>query len=271
MAASAPHPPPTSRWRRLVLAEVTPGGRMEGLDALRGLLALGVMGYHLSVWTGLFPTGSWLNMSFSKLGNIGVSAFFILSGFVAFRLTDWTRLQREGLGRYYLKRWLRLAPAFYLAVLLNVSLGLGMGPGPTPFHLVENLSLLFGLIHPNHALTIGGWFVGVVVLLYLVHPLLAWGRERYGPGLLLVLAAALWLWSLEPTLHGVMAERGSDRFHLYVMPRNQLWLLALGGLLAEVHRRIPWRLAWPTMLLGTAILLTSLLWRTPTSTITWWP
>ncbi len=249
------------RW---LLAEGGGSGRMEGLDALRGILALGVMGYHLSVWTKLFASGTWLNMTFSKFGNIGVSAFFVLSGFVAFRLTDWEKLQKEGLRRYYLKRWLRLAPVFYLAVGLNLIFQLGMGPGPSPRMILENVTLIFGAIHPNHALLIGGWFVGVVALLYIAFPLLAWLRHRLGPWFLVVLTLGLWAWSLEPTLHGVMAiEDGNARFNLYVMPQNQLWILALGGVLAELHRRASWRLAWPAATVLSALLLTWLLWIAP--------
>lgn len=259
-ASASPRKAP--RW---LLAEGHASGRMEGLDALRGLMALGVMGYHLSVWTNLFPMSSWLklNMSFSKFGNIGVSAFFLLSGFVAFRLSDWEKLRKEGLRRYYFKRWVRLAPVFYLAVALNLVFQMGMGPGATPRYIAENASLLFGFIHPSHALVIGGWFVGVVAILYAVFPLAAWLRHHLGPWFLVALTLGLWAWSLEPTLHGVMALKGDDRFHLYVMPQNQAWILALGGMLAEVHRRISWRLAWPAATVLAALLLTALLWIAP--------
>lgn len=261
MEPTSSSPRKAPRW---LLVEGVASGRMDGLDALRGLMALGVMGYHLSVWTKLFDSGSWLNMSFSKFGNIGVSAFFLLSGFVAFRLADWEKLRKEGLRRYFFKRWMRLAPVFYLAVGLNLIFQLGMGPGPSPQMILENLSLLFGAIHPNHALVTGGWFVGIVALLYVAFPLLAWLRHRLGPWFLVALTLGLWIWSLEPTLHGVMAiQELNPRFNLYVMPQNQLWILALGGVLAEIHRRISWRLAWPAATVLAALLLTALLWIAP--------
>lgn len=252
-----------TQGRSWILSEAPASHRFPGLDALRGLLVLAVALYHLSVWFGLHPSGSFANMAFAKAGNYGVSAFFVLSGFLLFRLTDLPRLRREGLGFFYLKRWLRLAPLFYLAVAVNLALGLGMGPEPTLRFIAENFTLAFGAIHPNHALVVGGWYVGLVVLLYAAYPLLAWATDRYGLAFLLLLTASLGAWSLSYTLHGVMAAPMDQRFHVYVQPGNQVFLLAFGGLLAWVHARIPWRLAPPAFLLGLALLLTLLLWPEP--------
>lgn len=205
------------------------------LDPLRGLLALCVAVYHLSVWFELWPSGSGPNMAAARLGNYGVSAFFVLSGFLLFRTAPWARLRAEGLGRFWLRRFLRLAPLFYLACGLNLAFRLGMGPAPSARFILENLTLTFGAFHPNHALVIGGWYVGLVSLLYLAYPALAWLRERGGLAFLALLALGLWAWSLPPTLHGVMGQEPWNRFHAYVLAPNQLFLLAWGGLVAGLH------------------------------------
>lgn len=244
--------------------ETTPeGDRLPGLDALRGLLVLAVALYHLTVWFGLHPSGTPANMAFAKAGNYGVSAFFVLSGFLLVRTTPWGRVAQEGLRTYYLRRWLRLAPVFYLAVLANVLLGLGMGPEPSLRFLLENATLTFGLFHPNHALVTGGWFVGLVVLLYAAYPALARLLAALRPGwdlaVLAVLTLALAAWSLPATLHGVLGAPEGARFHAYVQPGNQVFLFALGGLLARVHERCPWRLAPLPFLLLAALLVGLLL------------
>jgi peptidoglycan/LPS O-acetylase OafA/YrhL len=218
---------------------------MPGLDLLRGALALGVASYHLSVWFAVFPSGSVRNMALAKVGNLGVSAFFMLSGFLIFRLQTWETVRREGLGRWYLKRYLRLAPVFYLAVALNLVFHLGMGPTASPRMIAENLTLAFGAIHPNHALTVGGWYVGLVVLLYALFPLLVWLRDRLGFPFLLLGTLGLWAWSLPSTLHLVMGAPQSERFHVYVQPANQAFLFLLGGLGAWLHGRWTWRLPQP--------------------------
>jgi len=220
--------------------------RLGLLDPLRGILALCVAVYHLSVWFDLSPSGSGLNMATAKLGNYGVSAFFVLSGFLLFRTAPWSRIQKEGVGRFWLRRFLRLAPVFYLACAMNVVFQLGMGPGPSLRYLLENLTLTFGAFHPNHALVIGGWYVGLVSLLYFAYPALAWLREKSGPRggvvFLALLALGLWLWSLPATLHEVMATDQWNRFHAYVLAPNQIFLLAWGGLLAGLHAHTERRL-----------------------------
>ncbi len=217
-------------------------GRLGLLDPLRGILALCVAVYHLSVWFDLTQSGSGQNMAFAKLGNYGVSAFFVLSGFLLFRTASWSRIQAEGVPRFWLRRFLRLAPVFYLACGLNIAFHLGMGPDPTPRFLLENLTLTFGAFHPNHALVTGGWYVGLVSLLYFAYPALAWLQEKGGLWFLGALALGLWAWSLPSTLHGVMEQPLWNRFHTYVLAPNQLFLLAWGGLLAGLHARTEERL-----------------------------
>ncbi len=212
------------------------------LDPLRGILALCVAVYHLSVWFELLPSGSGLNMATARLGNYSVSAFFVLSGFVLFRTTPWSRVRSEGLGRFWRRRFLRLAPVFYLLCTLNVAFHLGMGPDPTWVRILENLTLTFGAIHPNHALVTGGWYVGLVALLYFAYPALAWLRERGGLWFLAALALGLWGWSLPSTLHGVMEQPSWNRFHTYVLAPNQVFLLAWGALLAGWHATTEQRL-----------------------------
>lgn len=216
--------------------------RLGLLDPLRGLLALCVAVYHLSVWFELWPSGSGPNIAAARLGNYGVSAFFVLSGFLLVRTAPMDRIRREGLGRFWLRRFLRLAPVFYLACALNLAFRLGMGPEPSLRFILENLTLTFGAFHPNHALVTGGWYVGLVALLYAAHPALAWLREKGGLAFLAALALGLWLWSLPSTLHGVMGQEPWNRFHTYVLAPNQVFLLAWGGLLAGLHEATERRL-----------------------------
>ena len=219
----------------------SPAFRLDGLDALRGLLALAVAAYHLSVWFEVFPGGTRANMALAKLGNYGVAGFFILSGFLLFRLSPWDRIAKQGLGRFYLKRFLRLAPVFYLAVGLNLAFRLGMGPDASWRHVVENVLLAFGAIQPNLALVTGGWYVGLVALAYAAYPAVAWAQSKGGIWVPAVLFLGLLAWSLPATLHGVQSCPQAWRFHAYVLPGNQLFLLAGGGLLGALHQRLAWR------------------------------
>ena len=153
--------------------------RLLSLDVLRGLMALAVAAYHLSVWTRLTDAGTFANHALAKFGNYGVESFFLLSGFCFFLLYAPERLRGLELARFYGKRFFRIAPLFYLAVALNLLFSLKMGPQPTLRMLAENATLTFGLFHPNHALVTGGWCIGLEFVFYLAFPPLAWLAARW--------------------------------------------------------------------------------------------
>ncbi len=232
-----------------------PQERFRTLDALRGVLAVGVAVYHLSVWFGLTPAGSTANMALAKAGNYSVSAFFMLTGFLLARTAPWHAIAEQGPARWYAKRLVRLAPLFWLAVLLGLLFRMGMGPEPSARFLLENLTLTFGLFHPNHALVTGGWYVGVAVLAYGAWPAVAWLMAKVGEGVLPVLVLGLVAWSLGPTLGGVMSQVGDHRFHAYVMPANQLFLVGIGALIGWAHGHGSRRIGHGAFLLGTALAL----------------
>ena len=225
---------------------------MPGLDVLRAALACGVMTYHLSCQFGTSASGTHGNMIIAEIGNFGVSAFFVLSGFL---LLAPGRAVKPA-SRFYLSRFWRLAPLYYLVVLIDIVARLGMGPAPTPRMVLENLTFAFGLIHPNDAMVSGGWFVGVLAIFYAVHPLLIRVLAKAGWPALLALTAGLWWWSVDRTLHGMPSTSSLyQRFNVYTAAPNHLWLFGLGGLLAELRARLRWRLPAPSSLLAILALL----------------
>lgn len=91
--------------------------RVSTLDGLRGFLALAVFAYHLAMMPGFLATGAWglpESRVMRALGPIGVSLFFMVTGFLF-----WTRLLRTqghpGWRRLYLGRLFRIGP-MYLVV-----------------------------------------------------------------------------------------------------------------------------------------------------------
>lgn len=90
-----------------------------GLDALRGIAILLVLFHHSSIKSAILsPLHA--NCRF------GVHFFFVISGFIiATQLLRATPLTRKDLGHFWMRRFLRLAPLYYLALVLETVLVFG--------------------------------------------------------------------------------------------------------------------------------------------------
>lgn len=97
--------------------------RIEALDGLRFLAAMGVLWIHC--WTihhnPRFFIGPVDIASFLAIGVNGVELFFVISGFCMYYFyASRTGFSYHDLYRFLLKRWLRLSPAFYVASLIYI-------------------------------------------------------------------------------------------------------------------------------------------------------
>jgi peptidoglycan/LPS O-acetylase OafA/YrhL len=106
-------------------ATAEPARRLDALDGLRGLAALGVLVLH--VWMFSYgdsdrPPKGLLDFSIGEL-RLGVQLFFVLSGFLIFRPFVAAALDgaRRGpsLTRYVIRRAARILPAYWLAVVAS--------------------------------------------------------------------------------------------------------------------------------------------------------
>lgn len=109
------------------LTQVRPNTRFVFIDALRGLAALSVVlfhaveGHHIPELFGRLPYGLQIGL---ENGNLGVAIFFVLSGFViAHSLYD-QKMNISLLGRFTLRRSLRLDPPYWFAIALTIGLSM---------------------------------------------------------------------------------------------------------------------------------------------------
>lgn len=240
--------------------DATESSRLHGLDILRGLMALAVAVYHLSIWSELSRAGTRINELIVTFGSYGVEGFFVVSGFCFFHLYGDSRWGLRELRRFHIKRFFRIAPLYYLAVAASLALrppfGTNpVGPGFSSRMLLENLSLTFGLFHPNHALVLGGWSIGIEYVFYLAFPLLAWATRRKA---FIYLGAVLLMALAVPWSFGKVQAApylGDMKLHTYVQIPNHAFLFLLGGIGADLRRRIPWRLNLSWFLGAAALLL----------------
>ena len=90
--------------------------RLPGLDLLRCIAILWVMGFHSFLVGGLGPDWSWL----SRYGWMGVDLFFVLSGFLIGTQVLAPLAQGQGLSLtdFYWRRALRILPAYWAVLAL---------------------------------------------------------------------------------------------------------------------------------------------------------
>ena len=157
------------------------------LNGIRFLAALLVIIHHIEQIRSLFGLPNhWGNASILRFGDNGVTLFFVLSGFLItyLLLVEREKFGQLAIGKFYLRRVLRIWPLYYFIVLL----GLAVMPHLTFFSIPglsgqvwDNLPqkiLLFGLIVPNAALVLYGavpylsqaWSIGTEEQFYLFWP-----------------------------------------------------------------------------------------------------
>ncbi|CAN5856338.1 acyltransferase [soil metagenome] len=186
--------------------------RVASLTGMRAVAALLVVGTHAAFGTGVLTHG-YLGLMMARL-EIGVSIFFVLSGYLLFR--PWVRSAADGVpapsvSRYGRHRIRRIMPAYVVTVLAAYLLYQFHFATPNPGHtwmgLLRHLTLT--QIYSDHYLTTQlhqgltqMWSLAVEAAFYVALPLLAYlllkvlCRGQWRPGVLLAGLAGLAAFSL---------------------------------------------------------------------------
>lgn len=159
--------------------------RFPALDGLRAVAAMMVVAFH-------FGGAHWRWLS----GWIGVHLFFVLSGFLitTLLLREEDRYQRVSLRAFYLRRFFRIMPVYFLVLGMTWAIAHLRGEGaqvdkPLPYYLLflNEIAARGPFIH--------SWTIGIEQKFYLVWPALAFvlvaGRFRRRLGVTLALIAVL--------------------------------------------------------------------------------
>jgi peptidoglycan/LPS O-acetylase OafA/YrhL len=146
--------------------------RVAYLDGLRGMAIIGVMMIHVGQLVhGLSP---WF-ARFTAHGFRGVELFFIVS---ALTLSFAYRFRAFDPKSFYIRRFFRVAPMFYLAII-GYSLLAGAAEEYGRYTLIDvglTLTFLHGLTFSSiNSVVPGGWSIAAEALFYAIFPLLlAW-------------------------------------------------------------------------------------------------
>jgi peptidoglycan/LPS O-acetylase OafA/YrhL len=179
-------PPYHAAIARPTVAPAERTARFPTFEGLRALCALAVLVYHAGTFTGLTwgpgaadePLGPWVQHL-----NVGVSIFFVLSGFLLFRpfvLADLEAQPAPAPGPYLVRRLVRIFPAYWLALFVStqvLDLQLGDWWGHVRFYGLLQIywgdTVLGGLVQ--------AWSLCTELSFYLFLPVWAAALRRVGP------------------------------------------------------------------------------------------
>jgi len=201
--------------------------RLSVLDGIRGAAILLVMFHHF----GVHPTGAW---SWMDWGPIAPSVFFVLSGYlITLSLSrihaGWTAAGRPNgwdMLHFHVRRLVRLAPAFYVLLVVGVILGWREFREEFVWHasFMTNWQMALYDHWPDRLSHL--WSLSLQEEFYLLWPLILFLPMRFLPWAFLVTfagAAAFRAWCIHS---GV-----SDMFRWFMLP-GSLDNFAAGGLVA---------------------------------------
>ena len=211
-----------------------PAAHVQGLDALRTLAIVGITLFHI------FP-------DVVKGGYLGVSLFFVLTGYLLAYTTETERLAGDfSIVRYYMKRFLRMYPA--LLIVLFVTLGVYSFALPDAAMDVreEILSIVLGYNNwwqiaenadyftriANASPFTHLWFMGIELqyafvlwpLLFLLYSLVFHWLGK-GAGVALIAAFGLGMAALMPLSY----QQGVDVTRLYYGTDTRVFALLFGA------------------------------------------
>jgi peptidoglycan/LPS O-acetylase OafA/YrhL len=187
-------------------------GRFPLFDSLRAIAALSVLLFHAAFVSRVSTSDSVLRPYVSHL-DVGVTVFFMISGFLLYRPFVRARLYREEplhVGAYAWRRFLRIAPAYWVA-LTAIAVWFGFSE-VFPFG-GEPLYYAFGQIYSGTKSLFGipqAWTLCVEVTFYALLPLWALAMRRMSVRWELVALALMWGASLAYKVWALRHRSPSD-------------------------------------------------------------
>lgn len=194
--------------------------RIPGLDGIRGLAALSVIAFHF-----------YFRGVTTLLGSIGVDTFFVLSGFlITGILLNCRMLCDEGqpalvtVRRFYIRRFLRIFPLFYLALFLATLFNLPGARKGFWWHATYTCNIYMAIHRQFLGATGHFWSLAVEEQFYLVWPwVIIFSRRKWLPHLIVAAMLTGFLFRIAMLNQPIMAG---------ILPFANLDALGMGALLA---------------------------------------
>ncbi|WP_203852413.1 acyltransferase family protein, partial [Dactylosporangium siamense] len=232
--------------------------RLPSLTGLRWAAALVVFGQHLleqyynPQLVAAKPVRSVVWAALTHGGGLGVSFFFVLSGFVL----AWSARPGERAGTFWWRRFSKVYPATLVTTVVAAFLIGGAGPLQLATHLTLTQSWV-----PRRdvytALNLVSWSLSCEAFFYLCFPLLLAGMRRLGPSGLWAIAVMMVECVAAVGANLVPASHSTAAYVGYVLPPVRMAEFTLGIAVALLVRTGSWRgpgLRWSLALLPPAMI-----------------
>lgn len=234
--------------------------QLLSLTGLRFAAALLVFGVHAYSFIPLAEHGDRLvaKLLFDA-GDLGVSFFFVLSGFVL----TWSARPGRPVWRFWHNRVVRIYPAHLVALAFAIGcLAVSGRIGKVNTETLITGGLLIQSWYPSDAIYLGinavTWSLSCEMAFYLCFPVLHAGLRRLGPAALYAtaagLCAAVWLM---PVVADLAVAPEHQRWFVYVFPLTRMLEFALGIALARLVATGVWY--GPGLPLASGIFVTNYL------------
>lgn len=234
--------------------------KLDHIDTMRGLAILMVMFAH----TGWSVQGlSHDVVEVSSYGSFGVQLFFVASAFTLCHSALQRRGEARPLASFAIRRYFRIAPMYYLGIVLYAGLSLlnnhviahrlALGADYTLPSVLANVFFVHGFVPgtANNYVVPGGWSIGTEMAFYAIFPLLFAGLLKLGAfnlrvAALIVVAAFLASQAILWAVHQLTGLDVAKDSFMYFNIANQLPVFVMGMVLFFLAREDRWpiRSAW---------------------------
>ena len=183
---------------------------IKQFDFIRAVACIGIVLYHFSVESGWFNIIRVISGGGTEItwGDIYVTVFFAISG----ALLHYNNAAIPNVKNFYKKRLATLLPPYYIA--WGSMYILSVVKNKSVFYKGHPLSILLSFIGMDGYLSyrvtnyyiLGEWFVGAIILLYLIYPMILWCDKKQN-GLLTIAIVFSYIVSLKFSLTGMPSFR----------------------------------------------------------------
>jgi peptidoglycan/LPS O-acetylase OafA/YrhL len=222
----------------IALTSRSAGARLLWLDILRVVAISLVVISHIGgitkqAWSAYVPIGG---LYFLSVGNIGVTIFLVLSG----ASLQYAYGQRHGVWtEFYWRRLQRIYPIYWMALVLDIALW----PTLTPYSFSPSVAS-FMLMATGFCAFVGNWgchlttswFIGLIVSLYALYPVLSSALRR-APHFTLVILFLLSICS-RLFLAPLLPLHATEWF-----PLSRVFELGIGMYLVQ-QQKVSWMGTW---------------------------